>query len=277
MNIDYELIDKKINSFAMDIISTIISSFSGQLREEDETILWDRLREKKIVIVEKPNLEDDLFFDNNIPTAHGPRTKGDGYIHIYPYKFPHLSTEELIQRYIDHIITHEIFHYIIKLDIKGNYSKEELDFGHFITEGMVQLMSEKQQSYIDRTSKYRKNVEIANIIYERCIKDDNISLIFNNNFKEIFEKYPELYQTYERYLKENEFVTKLEPVIIEIAKKTNWEPKRLISKCQMSSMHELIPQLKEFIKQRLPNELPYYAEQIDILYSNVFKPKEKSL
>lgn len=277
MNIDYELIDKKINYFAMDIISDIISSFAGQLRKEDEANLWILLNEKRIVIVDKPSIEDDLFFDNNIPSAHGPRTKGDGYIHIYPYTYPHLSTEEIIQRYIDHIITHEIFHYIIKLDIKGNYSNPEIDFGHYITEGMVQLMTERLQNYKDRTSNYRKNVDAASIILDKLIDNDDLPLIFQKNYKDIFEKYLELYHIYENYLKEKEFEEKIKPILTDIALKTNWEPKRLISKIKMRSSSELISQLTNFIKERLPSEVDNYSKQLNDLYETIFTENKKSL
>lgn len=277
MAIDYQLIDEKVNSYAMNVISDILADHSQNIKKEAEEILWQRLKEKRIIIVDKPNIEDDLFFNNEIPTAHGPRTKADGYIHIYPYKFPSLSSDELIKRYIDHIITHEIFHYIIKLDIDDSYTPDEVAFGHYITEGMVQLMTEKHQGKLDRTSKYRKNVDNARIIFDKCQETNDLSIIFQNNYKQIFDSHPELTGTYDTFLKEKELEEKLTPILTEVASKTKWEPKRLISKLKMSSSDELIPQMKSFITDRLPEEAANYEKQIDEIYSSIYKQSKKSI
>lgn len=277
MAIDYQFIDNKVNSYAMNVISEILAEHSQSITKETEEILWQRLNEKKIIIVDEPSIDDDLFFDNNIPTAHGPRTKSDGYIHIYPYKFPQLTDNELIERYIDHIITHEIFHYIIKLDVDESYSPDEVAFGHYITEGMVQLMTEKHQGKVDRTSKYRKNVDSAQIIFDKCLENNDLSLIFQNNYKHIFDKYPDLSEVYKSFLKEKELENKLIPLLTEIASKTKWEAKRLISKLKMSSSDELITQMKSFITDRLPEEATNYEKQIDEIYASIYEQNKKSI
>lgn len=277
MEPNYQLIDEKVNSYAMDVISEILAKYSGIISKEAEEILWRRLNEKKIIIVDKPSVEDDLFFDNDIPTAHGPRTKNDGLIHIYPYKFPNLSNDELIQRYIDHIITHEIYHYLIKLDINNTYTPDEVAFGHYITEGMVQLMTEKHTDILDTTSKYRKNVDSASIILDKCLENNDLSIIFRQNYKQIFEKYPNLASVYESYLKEKELEEKLTPLLTEIANKTSWEPKRLVSKLKMSSMNVLKENMISFIQNKLPNESENYEKQIDEIYASIYDQNKKSI
>ncbi len=277
MEIDYQLIDEKVNAFAMNVISEILATHSQHLAKVDEEILWKRLNEKRIIIVDKPSLEDDLFFENDIPVAHGPRTKSDGYIHIYPYKYSKLSNEEIIQRYTDHIITHELYHYIIKLDIKGNYTSDEIDFGHYITEGMVQLMTENHQGKLDTTSNYRKNVDNAQIILNQCLENNDLSMIFQHNYKDIFEKYPDLISVYESYLKEKELEERLAPLLTEIANKTKWEPKRLISKTKSCSLAELKDKINYFIFQRIPNESTNYEKQINELFASIYEQNKKSI
>lgn len=277
MEIDYQLIDEKVNSYAMNVISEILAENSQSMAKEAEEILWQRLNEKRIIIVDKPSVEDELFFDNNIPTAHGPRTKGDGYIHVYPYIFHNLTNDELIERYIDHIITHEIYHYLIKLDIDDSYTPDEVAFGHYITEGMVQLMTEIHQGKVDRTSNYRKNVDNARIIYDKCQETNDLSIIFQNNYKQIFDRHPDLAGIYETFLKEKELEDKLTPILTEVASKTKWEAKRLISKFKMSSTDEFIPKMKSFIADRLPEEATNYEKQIDEIYASIYKQNKKSI
>lgn len=207
MKIDYQKIEEELNKFAIDIIYDILDKYSPFLSDEEKDTFIEKITSNKAIIVDKPCKEDEEFFQGSIPIAHGPRAKGDGYIHIYPYAFRNPNTEEIISNCIDHIITHELYHFIIKLDIEGEYSPDEIDFGHYLTEGMVQLFSEIHQGSTDRTSKYRQNVNNARIIYETC--KGNPQLIFQHNYKTIFAKLPELSSIYDNYLKEKQFNNKL--------------------------------------------------------------------
>lgn len=89
----------------------------------------------------EPSQKDINIFKENITSAHRPRVKKDGMIHIYPYIY-NKDTEWIIKHYINEgILTHELCHYIIKLDFKSLDESEE-KLGHFINEGAVQLLTE---------------------------------------------------------------------------------------------------------------------------------------
>lgn len=276
MEIDYNKIDKVVNKYAIDVIYDILEKYSNYLNEEEKDIFIEKITNNRIIIVDKPNPEDENFFHGDIPTAHGPRAKGDGFIHIYPYRFNNLSTDEIIKSCIDHIIIHELYHYIIKLDIKGDFSPDEIDFGHYITEGMVQLFAELHQGQSDRTSKYRKNIDNAKIIYEAC--KENPSLIFHHNYKDILARIPELTTIYENFIKEKDFTSKLNKLLTEIGPIINWEPKRLIAKAKSFGINDTLINLKELMEKKMSKEeSKEYCSKLDEIYISSFEQNKKSL
>lgn len=275
MEIDYGFIDTQINDYAINIVYEILEKYQHFLNDEIINTLTNRIVENRIIKVNEPSKIDESFFKGNIPTAHGPRAKNDGYIHVYPYKYKQMTTEEILNKYIDHIIIHELYHFLIKLDIKEAVNQDEIDFGHYITEGMVQLFAEMHTKK-DFSSNYRKNVDNARIIYEAC--QNNLSLIFQNNYKEIFLQYPELNIVFENYKKEKEFNAKLESFFNKIAPKINIQPKRLIEKAKSYSIDEVIIKLKDFLEKVLnPEELKDANMTLDDIYNSIYEQKRKEL
>ncbi|MDE5630304.1 MAG: hypothetical protein K2I70_01765 [Bacilli bacterium] len=276
MKIDYQRIDKELNTFAIDVIYEILDKYSNFISKQEKDNLVEKITHNRAIIVDEPSKEDEDFFQGNIPVAHGPRAKGDRYIHIYPYAFHNKNTEEIITNCIDHIIIHELYHFIIKLDIDGEYTKDEIDFGHYLTEGMVQLFSEIHQGKIDRTSKYRKNVDNAKIIYETF--PNNPSPIFQHNYKELFMSSPNLSTIFEDFLKEKEFTNKLDDFFKERAPIINWEQKRLISKSKSFSIDDTLINLKNLIEKHLTKEeAKSYCNKLDEIYTACFKQNKKSI
>lgn len=276
MGIDYKKIDTELNIIAIDVINEILDKYSPLISEKDKETFIEKITNNRVITVDKPSKEDEIFFEGNIPKAHVPRAKSDGLIHIYPYVFRSQSTEDIIKNCIDNIIIHELYHFIIKLDIQGNYSQDEIDFGHYLTEGMVQLFSEIHQGKIDRTSKYRKNVDNAQIIYETL--KNNISLIFNYNYKDIFAKFPNLSFIYDKYLKEKKFNAKLSDFFEEVSPLLNWETKRLISKSKSFSINDTLTNLKALIDKKMNvDDAKNYCNKLDKIYESCFTQNKKSL
>ncbi len=276
MEIDYKKIDTELNMFAIDVIYEILDKYSSLISEKDKETFIEKITNNRVIVVDMPSKEDEIFFEGNIPKAHGPRAKKDGLIHIYPYVFRSQSTEEIIQNCINHIIIHELYHFIIKLDIKGNYPQDEIDFGHYLTEGMVQLFSEIHQGKSDRTSKYRQNVNNAQIIYETL--KNNLSLIFKHNYKDIFAKFPNLSSVYDEYLKERKFNAKLSEFFEEVSPLLNWETKRLIAKSKSFSINDTLINLKALIEKKMNvDDAKNYCSKLDEIYESCFAQNKKSL
>lgn len=179
MNINYEKMQQSINEYGQYILNCIKNQY-GFSMTPDQLKNLDDLLDTEFIVIEKPTKEDVEFFSKQagitnpkyysseyIPSAHGGRTKEDNKIHIYPYtkSFSDCKNEEeILKLCIDNIIIHEIFHYFIRpnLNDESNTMKEE--FGHFITEGLVQYYAEQfAQKYRlgNPKSNYDKNVEFA--------------------------------------------------------------------------------------------------------------------
>lgn len=132
-----------------------------------------------------------------IPSAHGGRTKEDDKIHIYPYtkSFSDCKNEEeILKLCIDNIIIHEIFHYFIRPNLSNESDTMKEEFGHFITEGLVQNYAEefaKKYRLGNPKSNYDKNVEFAKQLI--ALFPDNLSqaqidkIIFSYNQDELLK------------------------------------------------------------------------------------------
>ena len=179
MNIDYEKIQQSINEYGKYIVACIKNQYSSSLTEEQLSNI-ENLLNTSFIIIEKPTKEDIEFFSKQagitnpekfsaeyIPSAHGGRTKKDNKIHIYPYTkaFNNCSSnEEIIQSCIDNIVVHEIFHYFIRPNLSNEKDTVKEEFGHFITEGLVQhyaIEFAKKYRLGNPKSNYGKNVEFV--------------------------------------------------------------------------------------------------------------------
>lgn len=179
MNIDYDKIQKSINEYGKYILSCIKNECSNSLTSQQlQTI--NHLLNTEFIMIERPSNADIEFFSRQdgienpndysidyIPSAHGGRTKNDNKIHIYPYtkSFSECKTDdEIIKSCVENIVVHEIFHYFIRpnLSLESETIKDE--FGHFLTEGLVQYYTEvfmEKHRLGSPKSNYGKNVEFA--------------------------------------------------------------------------------------------------------------------
>lgn len=179
MNIDYEKIQQSINEYGKYILNCIKNQYNSSLTQEQLQNI-ESLLNTEFIVIEKPTKEDIEFFSKQagitnpedysskyIPSAHGGRTKEDNKIHIYPYtkSFSDCkSDEEIIQSCIDSIVVHEIFHYFIRPNLSNESETIKDEFGHFITEGLVQHYAEefaKKYRLGNPKSNYGKNVEFV--------------------------------------------------------------------------------------------------------------------
>ena len=85
MEINYDTIDKDLNSFAIDKIYELLSNFDHEIMNDAKRQFENSIINNKIIVVNKPSQKDIDIFKGNIPPAHGPRAKKDGMIRIYPY------------------------------------------------------------------------------------------------------------------------------------------------------------------------------------------------
>lgn len=248
MEINYDKIDKELNDFAIDKIYELLSIFGDDITPAAKEQFENAVIKNRIIAVDQPSNENMDFFKGNIPPAHGPRTKEDGMIHIYPYIYDK-DTNLLIKHYIDEeILTHELCHYIIKLDFESP-DKSETDLGHFINEGAVQLLTEQIDNKKYQGVEYRKNVELARILLTK-IPTKNI---FRGNLKEILS--PEQFiEIKEEYLKQKTFTEEINNLVTRIGTIYNLDYQSIVRRLKRMTILETIGYLKEEIS-KLPNTL----------------------
>lgn len=248
MEINYDKIDKELNDFAIDKIYELLSIFGDDITPAAKEQFENAVIKNRIIAVDQPSNENMDFFKGNIPPAHGPRTKEDGMIHIYPYIYDK-DTNLLIKHYIDEgILTHELCHYIIKLDFESP-DKSETDLGHFINEGAVQLLTEQIDNKKYQGVEYRKNVELARILLTK-IPTKNI---FRGNLKEILS--PEQFiEIKEEYLKQKTFTEEINNLVTRIGTIYNLDYQSIVRRLKRMTILETIGYLKEEIP-KLPNTL----------------------
>lgn len=248
MEINYDKIDKELNDFAIDKIYELLSIFGDDITPAAKEQFENAVIKNRIIAVDQPSNENMDFFKGNIPPAHGPRTKEDGMIHIYPYIYDK-DTNLLIKHYIDEgILTHELCHYIIKLDFESP-DKSETDLGHFINEGAVQLLTEQIDNKKYQGVEYRKNVELARILLTK-IPTKNI---FRGNLKEILS--PEQFiEIKEEYLKQKTFTEEINNLVTRIGTIYNLDYQSIVRRLKRMTILETIGYLKEEIS-KLQNTL----------------------
>lgn len=269
MEINYDKIDKELNDFAIDKIYVLLSFFGDDIRPAAKEQFENAVIKNKIIVVDYPSNKDIDFFKGNIPSAHGPRTKEDGMIHIYPYIYDK-DTDLIIKHYIDEgILTHELCHYIIKLDFESS-DKIESDLGHFINEGAVQLLTEQVDKKRHQGVEYRKNVELARLLLTK-IPTKNI---FGGNLKEILS--PEQFvEIKEEYLRQNKFTEEINSLVSRIGTVYNFDCQSIIRRLKRMTVSETIGYLKEEIS-KLPNilEKEEFLKEIDEISKNLNIEKE---
>ncbi len=179
MNINYDKLGQHLNEYGHYILNCIKNQYGNSLTETQLQTL-DNLLSGQFIVIEKPSEEDIAFFSKQdgieetknfsidyVPAAHGGRTKGDNKIHIYPYTktFSNCtSDDEIIKVCMGDIIIHEIFHYFIRPNLSNEREFLKSEFGHFLTEGLVQYYAEKfakKYRLANPKSNYGKNVEVV--------------------------------------------------------------------------------------------------------------------
>ena len=227
MDINFERIQQSINEYGQYILNCIKNQYSSSLTQEQLQNIQELLNEQ-FIVVEKPSNEDIEFFSKQagivepenyssqyIPSAHGGRTKNDNKIHIYPYtkSFNDCKTDdEIIKFCIDDIIIHEIFHYFIRPNLSTESENIKDEFGHFITEGLVQYYAEqfsKQYRLGNPKSNYGKNVEFVKELIDsfpsNLTQSQIDSIIFSYNQDQLIELARNGEVMYEQYVDDLKF------------------------------------------------------------------------
>ena len=207
MNIDYEKIHQSINEYGRYILNCIKNQYSFSLTQEQLQNI-ETLLSREFIVIEKPTQEDIEFFSNQegitnpedyspkyIPSAHGGRTKEDNKIHIYPYTKSFndcKNNDEIINSCINDIVVHEIFHYFIRPNLSNENDNIKDEFGHFLTEGLVQYYAEqfsKKYRLGDPKTNYGKNVDFVKKLlnsFPNDLKQSEIDkIIFTRNQDEL--------------------------------------------------------------------------------------------
>lgn len=319
VEINYDKIQKSVNEYGSYILSCIKNQYGNSLTQEQlENI--NNLLNTQFIIIEKPSNEDIEFFSKQagiddpkkysisyVPSAHGGRTKGDNKIHIYPYteSFNNCKTnDEIIKSCVDSIIVHEIFHYFIRPNLSNTNDTLKAQFGHFLTEGLVQYYTEefaKKYRLGDPKANYGKNVEFAKKLissFPNGMSQSQIDkIIFTSNQDELLEISKSGKSLYAEYISDLQFQENLASFIVDIGTeigidKDNDRTKRFISYYkkisdldiifdELSRNIELIFQdnaelkdsymkkLRSLISdEKLEKEMPKYEEQINKLRRN---------
>ena len=203
MEIDYERIEQNVNAYGKQILKLIKEDYENVLSDAQKEYLKNILNDPNFIKVNKPTPEDIAFFSKQegiekeedfsqdyVPSAHGGRTKQDDKIHIYPYTKAYAkcqSNDEVISLVKKDIIVHEIFHYFIRPEVK-----REEDFGHFLTEGLVQDQAEKfskKHNLQQPKSNYSENVLAVQNIYaglpDDWSEEKKDKLVFQGSLEEL--------------------------------------------------------------------------------------------
>lgn len=227
MKINYEKIQQSIDEYGLYILNCIKNQYNSSLSHEQLKNI-ENLLSTEFIVIEKPSQKDIEFFSKQegisnpenyssqyIPTAHGGRTKEDNKIHIYPYtkSFSNCKNdEEIIESCIDGIVIHEIFHYFIKPGLSSENETIKDEFGHFITEGLVQYYTEefaKKNRLSNPKSNYEKNVEFVKQLISSFPDDLNQNqidkIIFTYNQDELLNIAKNGNLMYEEYVADVQF------------------------------------------------------------------------
>lgn len=227
MNINYEKIQQSINEYGQYILNSIKNQYSFSLTPKQLQNI-DKLLNSTFIVIERPTKEDIEFFSKQagiinsedysseyIPSAHGGRTKDDNKIHIYPYtkSFSNCkSNEEIIQSCIDSIVIHEIFHYFIRPNLFNDNENIKDEFGHFLTEGLVQYYTEefaKKYRLGNPKSNYGKNVAFVKQLIESFPNELTQAqidrIIFTCNQEELLNIAKIGNEMYKEYVNEHRF------------------------------------------------------------------------
>lgn len=283
MNLNYEELQRILNEYAIDCMKNVLITYNSILPEDKKEEFKRIISNNKALIVDSPNDEDLKRFGDNIPAAQGPRGKGDGFIHVYPYKFTKdfskhpLTQEEILEKYTDgQIILHEVFHYIFKLDIQNPENNIEEEFGHFITEGMVQYMTEETYKRKDPKSNYRKNVDIAEEIYKMFTNINVEKRLFELNIKEACKDLFDYKELLNNFIKTKNYTNELNELIIEICKSINIDPKKFVEQTKNKSLKNVVEYIEYNIKIVGGNQKEYYLNKLSEI-TNKYTEKEKGL
>lgn len=206
MKIEYEKIEQYLNAYGKLVLEKIKQDYGHALSEKQKEYLTQLSNDSKFIKVNKPTAEDIAFFSKQkgiekeenfsqeyVPSAHGGRTKQDDKIHIYPYSKAFekcKSNDEILNVCVKDLVVHEIFHYFIRPE-----AKEEKEFGHFLTEGLVQEYAEKlSQKYNLQMPKsnYNENVLAAQKIYagfpSEWSEEKKERLVFQGSVEELITR-----------------------------------------------------------------------------------------
>lgn len=240
MSIDYEKIQKSINEYGKYILNCIKNQYSSSLTGEQLQNI-EELLNIQFIVIEKPSNGDIEFFSKQagitnpeeysvdyIPSAHGGRAKWDNKIHIYPYTkaFESCKTDdEIIKSCIDNIVVHEIFHYFIRPNLLNENETMKDEFGHFITEGLVQYYTEefaKKYRLGNPKSNYDRNVEFAKKLISSFPKNmtqtETDRVVFTYNQDQLLELSQNGKELYDNYIENLIFQDKISSFIIEMGK-----------------------------------------------------------
>lgn len=229
-------ISDRLNDYAIDRIYEILERY-GSILSDDYIETFDTLiATNRVITVHAMDEEVMKHFDgNSIPPASGPRSWEDGLVHIYPFIYKNTKNEQVKDIYINEgIITHELFHYLIRLD-ELNSNPEYNDYFSYLNEGLVQYLTEKLEGRKFTSSNYRRNVEFVKVLLNKL--DNNLKGIINRRLDK--EELDIINGMYQEYVMEQSFINDLNNYLIKVSNKTNIPHEKLVNYYKTKSIQEI--------------------------------------
>lgn len=299
MIIEYEKIEKYLNKYGKSILEQIKNDYEHVLSNSQKDYLTQLLNAPTFIKVNKPTLEDIGFFSKQegiekeedfsqdyVPSAHGGRTKQDDKIHIYPYAKAFekcKNSDEIINVCVNDMIVHEIFHYFIRPE-----AKEEKEFQHFITEGLVQDHAEKfaQKHNLQMPkSNYNENVTAAQKIYAglpaEWSEEQKERLVFQGSVEELITNSQEGKNVLHQYKENKKFKDDISSLIQESTSSLGMsenQTKKFISYYKrISNKSEVVSNLYDNINEHFKfnfQQRDYYLSKLKSIAPAEYQTKE---
>lgn len=268
MYIDYNKILAKINDYAIEKIYDIIEKYGALLHNRQLELLNNLIAGNQVIVIHSNDDKvKEHFKDETIPPASGPRSWGDGLIHIYPFVYDSLSTDEIIEKYINEgIITHELFHYIIQLDKLNNDPKYH-QYYSYLNEGFVQYFTEQIEGP-KNSCNYRRNVDFVTDLLNEL--NNNTKSILNCTLDE--DELNIINKAHHNYCLEEAFMKDLNDYLMSVAAKTSISHEKLVNYYKKMSINDI---KKDIYDQLLIINDEELKKEFDSLITNYEYNKEK--
>ena len=212
-NLDYSLLEKKLNIEALTILHLIKKDYYKVMSERKKKTLDGLtnalINNKKIVIVNRGTNKDKVI-------AHSGGTLKDGKVHFYPDLRMFRTNEELLKK-CKSILPHELFHFFL-LPHRFVAEEEKIkEMSGYYTEGLVERETRffclKHKEILYEKACYGYNINFVNSI-EKSLGVNSYEMLFGeDNYLTNIGDFEKEYDAFVRY--ENETIKMIEDIAKE--------------------------------------------------------------